>query len=204
MIETPYAQSITDSILLVVEEIGSVNRRQIAELIPTSVSYISTVLNRALQKGTVEKSIDPDDRRVSIWDFVGKKFRNFIFTLRVIETSSTAKRKNEWGGSLDVEASISGTVAGNKTEDQIKNMFKKELKEQMLMILSEQNPPVLTIPEDRIKVDVKETASGISGVELGDFTDEMENDNKIDILFTNNIGKRYAYDKNINTRIDQF
>ena len=174
--------------------------KKIAELVNASVSWTRELLNRGLKEGLFSKEKDPNDKRRNIWSIL-YKYRRYTFTLRIIDTNSAGKKKHRWDVSEDTEMTIKGVVPISMNEEDIRKKLKEDLRLKSLQMLASEG--ILNIPESRIIIKEAED-KGISGVSLDEFTDSFDNENKVEVVFTNNIGSVYVYKDKIQKRLDEF
>jgi len=202
MSKDQFFQTLASMIIKAVGE-GFNTTQLISEYAKASRGYTRTVLSRGAKVGTILKMKDPEDKRRNLYDPTDEPFQHFRFTLRIIDTSSLRVNKHAWDFQEDIEATVSGIVPIGTTEEDIRSKLTDELKVKMLVMLEDEGIFLTHIPLDRITFKKAED-KGISGVALESFTDKPSDELKVEIVFTNNIGKVYIFTDKIQTRLSEF
>ena len=129
------------------------------------------------------------------------EFQDFTYTLRLIGTNK-ANSIHSWDFTEDIETTLKGTVPIGTTEEEISDIYFDNLFGKTMESLFSEGI-LLGVPFERVKI--KDFAKrGISGIELGTATKKFDNKPKIEIVFTNNIGRVYIFDNSIQTTLEDF
>lgn len=177
-----------DLILELFENFPQLSTEIILNNLPIKKGTMYSAIQRMVMRKIIEKQII--NHRIFIR--LLKKYREFRYTLRVIDTHTNPRtRQHKWDA--DLEITMKGVAPIQYDEKMIRDTFREKLFERGLVICSNTEPPILMgVPAELIEIEDM-ASRGVSGVELGKEVKEYDPNQEVELVLTNNIGR--VYDK---------